>query len=123
MARGDRRDADVDRPPGDPQTDATVLRQPLLGDVELRHDLDPRHDGGGDRTLGLQRFAHHAIDPHAHHETVLERFDMDVRGVVAHRLGQQGVDEADDRRSILALEQVSLLGQVLGKEIEIDALL
>ena len=37
------RDAHIDRMPGNAQHDATVLRQSLLGDIELRHHFDARH--------------------------------------------------------------------------------
>jgi hypothetical protein len=43
--RRERRDADVDLAVLEAQPDATVLRQPTLGDVELRHDLQPANDG------------------------------------------------------------------------------
>src|SRR5438270_3789175 len=36
VPRGDGRDAHVDRPAGDPEADAAVLRQALLRDVEPR---------------------------------------------------------------------------------------
>jgi hypothetical protein len=48
---------------------------------------------------------------------------VDVRGVLLHRLGEHRVDQADDRRVVVALEQVGLLGQVLGEEGEIGGLL
>ena len=40
----DDRHADVDFAAGDLELDAAVLRQPLFGDVQLRHDLQPRDD-------------------------------------------------------------------------------
>ena len=102
------------RPSGPrPQADAAVLRQALLGDVEPRHDLDARHHHRRHGALRLQHFAQHAVDAEAHHQPVLERLDVDVGGVLAHRLGQHGIDQADDRRVVVALEQVGLLGQLL----------
>ena len=95
------------------QADAAVLRQALLGDVELRHDLDARDDQRRHGALGLQHLAQHAVDAEADDEPVLERLDVDVGGVFLHRLREHGVDQADDRRVVLALEQVRLLGQVL----------
>src|SRR5207245_6432786 len=42
--RRDDRDAEVDLARGFAELDAAVLRQPALGDVEVGHDLQPRHD-------------------------------------------------------------------------------
>ena len=61
VARGDRRDADVDGAPCDAQRDAAVLGQALLGDVELRHDLDARDDDRRDGAARLQDFLEHAV--------------------------------------------------------------
>ena len=108
-----RRDAHVDRAAGDAQTDAPVLRQALLGDVELRHDLQARHDQWRDRPLGLQHLAQDAVDAKADDESILKRLDVDVGGVFLHRLGEDRVDEADDRRVVLALEEIGLLRQHL----------
>ena len=63
-----------------------------------------------DRALGLQHFPQHAIHPEPHDEAILERLDVNVRGVVLDGRGQQRVDEADDRRVIIALEKVGRLG-------------
>ena len=68
------------------QADAAVLRQALLGDVQLRHDLDARDHQRRHRALALQDLAQHAVDAEAHHQPVLERLDVDVRGVFLHRL-------------------------------------
>ena len=106
-----------------PQADAAVLRQALLGDVEPRHDLDARDHQRRHRALGLQHLAQHAVDAEAHHQAVLERLDVDVGGVLADRLGQHGVDQADDRRVVIALEQVGLLGQVLGQVRQVGGVL
>jgi len=48
LAVGDRqgRQANVVVAARDLQSDPTVLRQPLLCDVETAHDLDARHDAG-----------------------------------------------------------------------------
>ena len=95
------------------QADASVLRQALLGDVELRHDLDARDDQRRDRAPALQHLVQHAVDAEAHHQPVLERLDVDVRGVFLDRLREHRVDQPDDRRVVLALEQVGLFGQIL----------
>ena len=118
-----RRHAHVDRTPGDPEADASVLRQALLGDVELRHDLDARDDQRRDGAPALQDFAQHAVDAEAHHQAVFERLDVDVRGVFLHRLREHRVDETDDGRVVFALEQVGLFGQVLREVREVGGFL
>ena len=105
VAGGQRGDAHVDRAAGDAQADAAVLRQALLGDVEPRHDLDARDQQRGDGALGLQHLAQHAVDAEAHHEAVLVGLDVDVGGVFLDRLRQHRVDQADDRRVVLALQR------------------
>ena len=123
MARRNRRDADVHRAARDAQADPAILRQALLRDVETRHHLDARDQERRDRALGLQHFAQHAVHAEAHHEAVLEWLDVDVRGVFLDRLGQHGVDQADDWRVVLALEQVRRLGQALCEAREVGFVL
>src|SRR3569623_1273258 len=48
--------------------------------------------------------------------------DADVRGILFHGLGEQGVDEPDDGRVVLALEQVLRLGQGLRDAREIHVI-
>ena len=78
---------------------------------------------GATARLALQHFAQHAVDAEAHDQAVLERLDVDVRGVFLHRLRQHGVDEPDDRRVVFAFEQVGLLGQVLREVREVGGVL
>ena len=78
--------------------DAAVLRQTLLGDIELRHDLEPRRD----RVAELHRRVHdaveHAVDAVPDPVLLLVRFDVNVAGAFLHRRHQQHVDQPDDRR-------------------------
>ena len=113
VPRRDRRDAHVDGAARDPQRDAAVLRQALLGDVELRHDLDARHDERRDGALRLQHLAQHAVDAKPHRHAVLVRLDVNVGRVVLDGLRQERVDEANDRRLVVAVDQVRRLGQLL----------
>jgi len=45
---------------------------------------------------------------------------MDITGLIAGGLGQQGVDHADHRRAVLSVEQVGDLGHVLHQAVEVD---
>ena len=91
--------------------DAAVLRQPLLGDVELRHDLDARDD----RVAELHRRRHDvvedAVDAVADAQLLLVRLDVDVARALLDRRHQHDVDEPHDRRFF------ALLGERLGADL------
>jgi hypothetical protein len=53
MAGWERRHAHVDRAARDPEADTAILRQALLGDVELRHDFDSGHHQRRHRAFAL----------------------------------------------------------------------
>src|SRR5581483_9105292 len=80
--------------------DAAVLRQALLADVELGHDLDARSDGvfqfHGRRHDGLQ----HAVNAEADAVLLLVRLHVDVAGAALDRVGKDEVDELDDGRFV-----------------------
>src|SRR4029078_4630400 len=85
-------------PGGEANLDAAVLGQPLLGDVELRHDLDAR----GDRVAHLHRRRHHVVedgvDAGADAGFLLVGLDVDVARALGNRRHQDDVDQLDDRR-------------------------
>ena len=91
--------------------DAAVLRQALLGDVELRHDLDARRD----RVAELHRRAHdvveNAVDAVADAQLLLVRLDVDVARALLNRRHQHDVDQPHDRRLF------ALLGERLGADL------
>ncbi len=78
--------------------DAAVLRQPLLADVQLGHDLDARDDG----VLQLQRRGHDglqdAVHAEAHAVFLLVGLDVNVAGGALHRVGEDQVHQLDDGR-------------------------
>ena len=102
----DRRHPDVDRFARHAQRNAAILRQAFFGDVELRHDLDARDDRRMQGARRLDQVAQRAVDAQAHHRAGFEWLDMDVGGAVAQRLGEQCIDQTDQRRVVLAVEQV-----------------
>ena len=123
VAGRQRRHPHVDRPPGQAQGDAAVLRQAFFGNVELRHHLDARHDRRVQRALRLDHVAQRAVHAKAHHRARLERLDVDVGRILAQRLRQERIDQADDRRVVLAFQQVGHLGDVLRQLPQIHPLL
>ena len=91
--------------------DAAVLRQPLLRDVQLGHDLDAR----GDRIAELHRRLHdvveNAVDAVADAQFLLVRLDVDVARALLDRRHQDHVHQLDDRRFL------ALLGERLGADL------
>ena len=81
-----------------PQHDATVLRQPALGDVELGHDLDAADHRGGEVDRRAFALDQHAVDAIAHLQPVLERFDVDVGRAQLDRALDHQVHQPDHRR-------------------------
>ena len=47
-------------------------------------------------------------------------FDMNIRGFLFDGLGEHGVDQADDRRVVLAVEQIVGVRQLFGEGIEVE---
>ena len=73
---GDERDdghADVDAAAVDHDPDAAVLRQALLGDVQVGEDLDARDHGRRLAARDTGGVAHHAVDAEAHARARLRR--------------------------------------------------
>ena len=98
--RGEGRDAQVDLLAADLQRDAAVLGDAPLGDVEVGHDLEAADDAGVDLAGLGGHLVQDAVDAVAHPHLGLLRLDVDVGGAVTDRLGDQGVDELDDRRVV-----------------------
>src|SRR5207248_692210 len=98
IERGDRRNPKIDLLPAHREANAPILRQTALGDIEPRHDLDPRDDGRPQarrRRLGLVQRAVIAVTDA---QSILERLNMNVRRSGLDRAGDQLIDEADNRR-------------------------
>ena len=115
-----RRHPEVDPLAGDVQGDAAVLGDATLGDVDVGHDLEaadhPALDGAG----RVHDLVEHAVDPEADAQVGLGRLDVDVRRPVGHRLGDQQVDELDDRGVLDGLPGdalVFVVGQLLGGDL------
>ena len=72
---------------------APILWLAALGDVDVRHDLEPRDDA----VLNVLGCALHdmqnTIDAVTHHELVFAGLDMNVRRVVLDALADEQVDE------------------------------
>ena len=91
--------------------DAAVLRQPLFGDVELRHDLDARRN----RISEFQRRRHDVVEKTVHAvpdaQLLLVWLDVNVARAFLNGRHQQHVHELDDRRLF------ALFGERLGADL------
>ena len=95
---GRGRDAEHDILAAHGDADAAVLRQAPLGDVELGEDLQARDDGRREAGRMRLRLLQIAVIAVADAHPVFERLDMNVGGHALDRLGDDLVDQADDRR-------------------------
>ena len=104
--RRHHRDANVDLAVAYPDGNSAVLRQPGFGNVQVGHDLEARDDARLQRLGRRQHLMQHAVDTVSHLERPFERLDVDVAGAVAHRLRQDQVDELDDGRLGLVIQDI-----------------
>src|SRR5208337_2804098 len=87
----------IDIPPADNEPDPSILRQPLLGNIEICHDFHPAYQcilyylGRGEYSMK------HSVNPHAHIQFPFVRLYMDVACTLFDRLLQNGIQKTDDR--------------------------
>ena len=100
-ARHDRH-PEVDRPTSNPELEPPVLGNPPLGDVELGHHFQPRHDGLVVLVVdGLHRRVEDTVDPVLESDMVLLGLHVDVARAALDAVEKQGVDQLDDGASAL----------------------
>ena len=107
----DHGDTHVDFVVGHEDLNAAVLRNALFRDVELAEDLQTRDDGGLELLDlgGHRRLLKHAVDTIAHPQGILEGLDVHVGRPQFDGLGQDLIDEADDRRALGRIGQVHVV--------------
>ena len=113
LDRRQRRDADVEHSArgGRGERDASVLRLPALGDVELREHLQARGDADRAASRDPLGLVEHAVDAEADDERVRLRLEVDVARAVLGRFEDDRVDEPDERGvgdAVVDLEIVDL---------------
>ena len=101
-----RGDPNVHFTAADSERNSAVLGNAFLGDIEPRHDFDPRHQERRQLSFGLYHFPHHTIHSKPDHQLPLKGLDMNVRCVLPDRLREQSIDESDDGRIVLLLKEV-----------------
>ena len=83
--------------------EAAVLRQPLLGDVHARHDLQARDQPFVDPLGQVHHFLEQAVEAVADEHAFFHRLDVDVARLALDRALHDEIDEVDDRRRFAAL--------------------
>ena len=96
--------------------------QPALGDVHLRHDLDARDDRGLQAPRRRLLVVQDAVDAVADAQRVLERLDVDVRGLGVDGVLDEEVHQADDRRLERHVAQVIDVLVAVGAAVVVHAL-
>ncbi len=91
-------DAEVDLAAFEHHVDAAVLGQPPLADVHRAHDLDAAGHGVQQVLRHFQRLVQAAVDAVADPHAAFRRLDVDVAGPLLHRVENDVVHQADDRR-------------------------
>ncbi|MCY1413758.1 hypothetical protein D9M71_291950 [compost metagenome] len=81
----------------DPDVEAAVLRQALLGDVQAGHDLQAHDQRRDDAGFLDQLLVEHAVDALAQAQDLLVRLDVDVRGLHLHSVLEQHLQQAHHR--------------------------
>jgi type IV pilus assembly protein PilB len=114
-----RRHAHVDRARVEPHAETAVLRLAAFADVEVRHDLEARHDGRVHARGGAHQFAQFAVDavPDAQH--VVVGLDVDVAGAVADGPEQDEVHEPHDRRHVGQFLEIERLVALLLDDLDL----
>ena len=98
--RGQRRDTYVELVAIAVVEDAPVLREPFLGDVEVRENLDLVHQRRVLTPIHDIAFGQFAVDTKAYTAAFLIGFDVDVAGVVAERLADERQQETPSRSDV-----------------------
>ena len=116
-------DAHVDACPVDLGLELAVLRPPPLDDVHVGHDLDSADEFRAGRIGQAEHLPQRPIDPVADADLALGGLDVDVRRPVAQGLGDDLVDQLDDRRLVRRADDgVDLLLGGVGLPELLDAL-
>ena len=80
-----------------------VLRQPLLGDVHPRHDLQARDQPFVDPFGQVHHFLQQPVEAMADEDALLQRLDVDVARFARDGALHDEIDEIDDRRRLASL--------------------
>ncbi len=113
VQRGNGGDAQIHFLAAHHQLDAPVLRQPPLGDIQHRHDLDARCHRRLQAARRRLHLVENAVIAIADAQLVFEGIDVNIRSPALDGLRDQLVDEADQRR--FAGQVAETLGVILDR--------
>src|SRR5687768_4661369 len=97
MRSRQRRHPEINPRAIDRHASAASLRAQAIGDVHLRHDLDPRHQWNGYRLGKNHDFSQDSIDAVSNRHAVLTSLEVNVTRTPRDSLRDDVVDELDDR--------------------------
>ena len=120
VGRGNRGHADIDGVPGNTHGDAAVLGHAALGDIQARHDFEPRYEQRAEHALEGEHLGQQSVDAIAHTELVLKGLQVNIRGFLAHGFGENRVDQANNGGVVFRVHEIAGVGNLLGKAAEID---
>ena len=95
------------------ELDSTVLRQPPLRNIKVRHDLKSRNQGVLEPKRRVHDLMEYPVHPKPYAEDLLVRLNVDIAGATLGCIGQNSVDQRDHR---------SLVGGLL-KFLQVDIFL
>ena len=116
------RDAQVDHAHRRLDRDPAVLRPPALGDVELGHDLEARHQRLVQLVQDIDLVDQHAIDAVAHDHALGARLDVDIGSTEPDRLEDDRVGNPDRRRRLGVAQQFLERSDVIVLNDDLDPL-
>ncbi len=102
----DHRDADVHVGARSANGNASVLRQPPLGNIESRNQFNARGDGVEAVARQVVARLQHAIDAKPHYERIFLGLDVNVGGLLVDCLRRDVVDQLHHRRFFRQFAQV-----------------
>src|SRR5690606_35041667 len=120
VPRGQGGNPHVDSTSTHPQGNATILGQTFFRNIQAGHDLDARNQGIVKCAARIHDVAQGAVDPVAHDRMGFKGLQVYVAGPVTHRLGDQGVDHADDGCVVVRLQKVFHFRNVLQPAVHTD---
>ena len=95
-------DTEIDLPAAHVERGMAVLRRARLGDVERRQHLDANRHRRPVRLVQRTDLPEHAVDPVADAQETGFGFEVDVGGVAPDRVGEDRINQADDRLTVFA---------------------
>ena len=116
------RHPEIDRPAGQVERDAAVLRRAGLGDVHAAHDLEAHGNAGPVVLVQASYLLEDAVDAVANAQEGELGLEVDVRGAALHGVDHQCIDQPHDRLGVfIAAGLETLPVELAGLDLPQDA--